>query len=689
MHRKEVGPHRQAWRLTWVGCVLLAAALLSSAGCATPRYLSERRVRENALTAKLQLMRRRGPQLTARTTQLLQRYGLRQAYERDPGETLLKLQQMARDQRDHELVLAVGEVAYIAGKQDERHDRASDALHHYGLAMTSSYEFLFGENFRDTRNPYDPQFRSACDLYNESLEDTLRLLCADNRLRPGQTYTIKTPQQTFTIDTVTRGKWPAEEFDRFEFVSDYKVETLNNRHVTYGLGVPLLAVRKPEESDPAEEKYYPEGLSYAVTALLRCIDKDRQPGEPPKHCVLEFFDPLNHNQVELAGHWVPLETDLTTPLAYFLDSPQFRKRNQATEGLLNPAKTQENRGLYMLEPYDPDRIPVLMVHGLWSSPLTWMDMFNDLRSFPEIRERYQFWFYMYPSGQPFWLSATQMRRDLAKAREKFDPRRQHRMMDQMVLVGHSMGGLISKMQTIDSDQDFWEIVSNQPPEELKGPPEAKAKLASTLFFNPNQSVRRVVTIATPHRGSEFANDVTRWLARQFIQLPTFAINTGERLAAENPNFFKDTELLTVSNAIDSLAPDSPIFPVMMRAKKAEGVKFHNVIGMVEERSLFGKISGGDGVVDYNSAHLEDVESEIIVASDHMRIHTDGQTIQEVRRILMEHLRELDAHDRVADRARRLPAPGAPREPTGNRVQPAMNLSFPKEEAFQMLESDGD
>ena len=74
-------------------------------------------------------------------------------------------------------------------------------------------------------------------------------------------------------------------------------------------------------------------------------------------------------------------------------------------------------GLYMVQPYEPGKIPVLMVHGLWSSPMTWMEMFNDLRSQPEIRDHYQFWFYLYPTGQPFWLSAAQLRRDLAKVRD--------------------------------------------------------------------------------------------------------------------------------------------------------------------------------------------------------------------------------------------------------------------------------
>jgi pimeloyl-ACP methyl ester carboxylesterase len=302
----------------------------------------------------------------------------------------------------------------------------------------------------------------------------------------------------------------------------------------------------------------------------------------------------------------------------------------------------------MLEPYDPNRIPVLMVHGLWSSPLTWMDMFNDLRSFPEIRQRYQFWFYLYPSGQPFWISATQLRSDLFAMRQTFDATGQDRAIDNTVLVGHSMGGLISRMQTIDSGDDFWNLVTNQPREKLRGPPEDVNKLVSALDFRPNKSVSRVITIGTPHRGSTLANTTTRWLAGKIIKLPKMAVSTGNRLTRANPGYFRDTRLLTEANAVDSLAPDSPIFPVMLRAKKAKHVRFHNIIGVLDDPPwLAGRGHRGDGVVDYASAQMDDVESELVIDANHTSIHMTGKTIFEVRRILLEHLQEIDSEDRLA------------------------------------------
>lgn len=636
--------------------------LVMHAGCSSTHYLANRKVRENPLAGTLQLVGPKGPQISERTWGTLRRFDLEDHYKTNCDKCFDRIRQRVKEHPDAELIYALSELSYVEGKKAEREGKNSDALNHYGIALTNSYDYLFSEDLEQTRNEYDPQFRAVCDLYNESLEDTLRLLCSDNKIAPGQTYTIRTPNREFVVRTEMRGQWRPDEFDHYEFVSDYEIQTLRNRHTTYGLGVPLIAVRRPPGEQDDREKYYAQGLSYSVTALMRCIkptNGDRA-GEA-KTCVLEFFDPLNANQIQLAEKWVPLETDLTTPLAFFLDSPDFRKRNRATEGLLNPNHSQAKRGLYMLEPYDPDRIPVLMVHGLWSSPMTWMDMFNDLRSFPEIRERYQFWFYLYPSGQPFWISSTQLRNDLAAMRDAFDPDHRDKSLDEMVLVGHSMGGLVSRMQTIDSGDEFWRIVSDMPASDadqalsrLRGPDEDRFKLVSTLFFKPNQSVKRVITIGTPHRGSEFANDYTRWLARKVIRLPQIAVSTGNRLAAENPDLFKDTQLLTVANAIDSLAPESPIFPVMMRAKRSPGVKYHNIVGVLENRSVFtGRGGRGDGVVDYASATMDDVESELVVDAPHTTIHMVGKTIFEVRRILLEHLQQVDANDRIAQEGNRI------------------------------------
>jgi pimeloyl-ACP methyl ester carboxylesterase len=273
-----------------------------------------------------------------------------------------------------------------------------------------------------------------------------------------------------------------------------------------------------------------------------------------------------------------------------------------------------------------------------------MEMFNDLRGMPEMRANYQFWFYLYPTGQPFWISAAQMRDDLAEARQALDPAGRSEAYNEMVLVGHSMGGLVSRLQTIDSRDDFWRTVTDKPFNELEADEETRNRLAKMLYFHPNPSVKRVITLGTPHRGSNFANSATRWLSHKLFTLPQMLVMTTEQVVRDNPGYFTNTDLLTITTSIDSLSPDSPVFPAMLKAERAPQVKYHNVVGKAPEgflASFGGYVTGeGDGVVPLESARVEDAASEVVVTADHMGVHRHPRAILEVRRILLEHLAEV-------------------------------------------------
>jgi pimeloyl-ACP methyl ester carboxylesterase len=274
-----------------------------------------------------------------------------------------------------------------------------------------------------------------------------------------------------------------------------------------------------------------------------------------------------------------------------------------------------------------------------------MEMFNDLRSDPQIRDYYQFWFYLYPSGQPFWFSAAQMRDDLAQMRQKLDPEGTCPALDQTVLVGHSMGGLVSKLQTVDSGNDFWAVLSEKPFTELSADDELREGLAQTFFFDPNPSVRRVITIGTPHRGSEFANDTTRWLGRKLIRVPTKLMQGKHQLIARNPGYFRPDAPLDVSTSIDSLAPSSPLLPVLLTAHHGPWVKYNNVMGEIPDKGIVKLFSSGrgDGVVTLESAKLDNAESQIVVPADHSMVHRHPQSILEVRRILLQQVSELRSY----------------------------------------------
>ncbi|OHB79162.1 MAG: hypothetical protein A2W31_18455 [Planctomycetes bacterium RBG_16_64_10] len=633
-------PRQLAGALRWL---VLAAALLAP-GCASNQWVTLRATPKNPLTDSLRLLAPGGPRPTERTLQLLRRHDLAASLSGTRRQLLADLQALLAKEPQAETVYAIAEIAYLEGRQAEL-THAKAALDLYGTSVMHAYLYLFDPQFPLAQNPYDPRFRGACDLYNAALEGTLRIVQRQGTLQPGHACTIRTASRQVDVRMVlASGSWQPADFDRFEFVSDYQVNGLKNHYHTYGLGVPLIAIHKNQPKVDPSEQFYPPNLSFPVTALLRVVPST--PGTGPsgsEQVVLELYDPLVSATVQEGQRQVPLESDLSTPLAYFLNQPEFDETRLATLGLLKPDQVQGLTGLYMLEPYQPGKIPVLMVHGLWSSPVTWMEMFNDLRSAAEIRKHYQFWFYLYPTGKPFWLSAAQLRGDLAYARRVLDPQHQEPALDQVVLVGHSMGGLVSKLQVIESDDRFWRIVSDEPFTQLKADAELREQLARAFFFAPSPSIRRVVSIATPYRGSQFANDATRWLGRQLIRVPARMLQGRQALLRDNPQLFRTTALLEIDTSIDSLAPQSPFLLPLLAAPPAPWVKVHNIVGRVSDPGWVARLTGvgdGDGVVAFASAHLDDVDTEIAVPAEHSWVHRHPRAIMEVRRILLEHIAAL-------------------------------------------------
>lgn len=656
--------------------MLLATALaLSTLGGCASSPISLRSVPKSPLIEELNLTSYGGPKPSARTIQLLRVYNLSDDLGGDYSTLLKKLQTVNDREPAAETVYALSELSFIGAKKVEKSNKQA-ALDMYGASVLHAYDYLFDSRFANTQNQYDPQYRGACDLYNGALESALRIACESKQLKPDptKTMTINTASGAWDVTCVLQsGRWQPEDFERIEFVSDYEVKGLKNLYETHGLGVPLIVVRHSYKNEPVGAKYYPAGLSFPVTAFLRPISRiDQQSGQVMmrNQSRLELYDPLTNDETLVAGRRVPLESDLTTPLAYFLSRPEMNL-DSSTLGLLNPdallkkpadallgssQSSGPHKGLYMIQPYEPGKIPVLMVHGLWSSPMTWMEMFNDLRSQPEIRDRYQFWFYLYPTGQPFWLSAAQLRRDLIRVRETLDPTHREPALDQMVLIGHSMGGLISHLQTVQSGDDYWRLVSNEPFSQIKGDAKVRERLQQTYFFQPSPSIRRVVMIGTPHRGSTYSNQTSQWLLSRLIHLPKRLVDTVQDVYVANPGAFPSQSLLRVDTSIDSLSPSSPVFPVMLASRRPPWVKYHNIVGLLPRDSWVTKFSGeGDGVVSRQSAHMDGAASEITVAADHTSVHAHPAAVLEVRRILLEHMAELEGRSPEEIARRPLPA----------------------------------
>lgn len=647
--------------LLWIAGI----ALLVSAGCFRLSLDDARRIAEVAswtgdnrvsirekgtddLWAKAKIVFGYVPQPSKRAQLYLTRYDVAPNFRRSKLESLKQLKILAEQEPDLNKEFTLSELAFHEATIDHKMGRNEKAKLWYLASVYHAYRYLFSPNFDGHRNAYAPEFRMVVDYYNQSLENLLRILNKDGGLKPNVDRQLNVDGWTVNFRIHLRGPWQADEFVKFEFANDFEIKGIANKHRTEGLGVPLIAVRKRDESRSAIDKYYPTGLALPVTAFLRFSDASCQVGTAEVQnvqCAIEFHDSLRSRNILVGNRHAPLESDITTPLAYFLQNPLVSTKVLETLGLLQGDLLDDVAGLYMLEPYDPNRVPVVMVHGLWSGPFTWLDVFNELRALPEIRENYQFWFYLYPTGQPFWLSGKQMRADLAEVRQNLDPQGQIMTMDQMVLIGHSMGGLVSRLQTIDSGDTFWNILSDRPFEELQTDEQTKSEIRDTLFFRANPSVKRVITIGTPHRGSKFANNFTRWLGHKFIRLPDLLNGSDIQKIKNRDAIFKNKEVLATKTSIDSLSPDSPFLEQLHEVQSAPWVKSHNIVGNVEKRKYFGvagdyKPTESDGIVSTSSSQYGEAISTVQVNASHQDIHHRPKTILEIRRILLEHAKDV-------------------------------------------------
>lgn len=582
------------------------------------------------------------PEPSERTQQLLRRYVLDKTYESDPLKVLKVLKGQCRGKPSLTEVHALAELAKIEGDWIERVGSREDANRMYATAVLHSYQFLFDDQLDVYRNAYDPQFRSISDIYNHALERLVQGLIDQDEMVIGNEIVIEGIDETLHLRINVEGRWGDQKFERFELVNNFEVEGLENQYRTYGLGVPMIAVRKQLGQLTTNEKYYPPGLSLPLTAFMQVTPREVQlTGGAAKttYAELKLIDPLQQTLVTVNGRRAPLESDISTPMAYYLNDPLLNSNLFATLALLDADFAKNFQGLYMLEPYDPDKIPVVMIHGFWSSPTTWLQMFNDLRASKDVRDHYQFWFYMYPTGQPFWITAAQTREDLATARRELDPNHASTALDQMVLVGHSMGGLVARTQTIESDEDFWNLVTDEPFSKVQGDPDSLEKLEKVFFFEANPSVKRVVTIATPHQGSFFANRTTRWLSHKAFTLPQLTRSEHQSLMQQNRDIFGDSEFAQIKTSVDSITPGAPFIRVLNEKSFAGDVKVHNIYGKVSNSSLFSNVGSnkGDGVVSVESATAIKANSQLEVDAEHVDVHQNPKTILEVRRILIDHL----------------------------------------------------
>ena len=496
---------------------------------------------------------------------------------------------------------------------------------------------------------YDFSAFRLMEIYNDSCYGIFSYLKSHDLLAndsfslsdlDGRRYFFEAPHYRLSV--------PVESVEEFTLCSDYVVKALMQKNRQSGLGIPLVGRVVPQQLHKSLRT--PEGLTIPVTLTLEVAESDSQNLKVRPNYLdtsLQETVPMELDSMS-ADNW-PLVLDFSTPLACFLDSLPER---DLLSVMLESDTQEDNCGLYLIEPFQPNKIPVVFIHGLMSSPNTWVQMINSLKNDPVIRKRYQFWFYSYSSGVPVLASAGNLRKALLEAREELATTPETRAnFDRMVLVGHSMGGLLTRTLLQDdphyileqvTKRTWDELCSQLSPEELKLA-EDYAVLPALPF------VHRAVFMAVPHKGSEMAQWSIARLGSRIVHLP-------QTLLDKVPVFFEmfleleeDEEEIERLRSIggfgadarqaftglNDLDPDSSFIQALGSSRIKEGVVYHSIIGDQERADHAG---GSDGIVPYSSSHLDGAASEMIVRSGHS-VHRSPAAMRELLRILLLHLRE--------------------------------------------------
>lgn len=456
----------------------------------------------------------------------------------------------------------------------------------------------------------------ALKTYNAAAAElTMLLRSADGgqlwNTRP-LTLTANDTTYHLRLQPSASGVWSPDYFTSFLPPAQVKQTLIKKDNVQDGIGGALVGIRSPFPHETFEP---PKGMTAPVTATLDFKGHE---------ATLALRRPAKQPVAPVEGKLRPLAADFSAPISYY--RPPSNLLLVGLMGMLRSSHYMDKTGLYFIQPYDPDRIPVVFVHGLMSTPFTWVETINGLQADPEIRKHYQFWVFGYATGNPILYSAMQLREELTKVDKLYPNHRPY------VLVGHSMGGMLSHAQVITVTPSMWEKELGQPATDIfaRNPP--NSLIGRALTFQANPRIKRVVFVCTPHRGSEMASGGIGRFGISLITLPLTLVKTltdaitSQDIAAITGNAKR------LPNSVSGLKPTNPSFKVVNRLPTT--APYHSIIG---DRGKGDSPNSTDGIVPYWSSHLDGAKSERIVPGPHSSCGLP-QTIEELDRILELHLK---------------------------------------------------
>lgn len=277
-----------------------------------------------------------------------------------------------------------------------------------------------------------------------------------------------------------------------------------------------------------------------------------------------------------------------------------------------------------------------MLHGLASSPEAWINVANEVMGDEALRKRYQVWQVYYPTNAPIAYNHASIRAALAETFQHFDPKGTAAASRDMVLVGHSMGGVLSRLLVSSSGSVLLDAVKELRQIDDAQVKKLRAQTDGLLTFEAYPGISRAIFIAAPHKGTPFASNRLSRLLSGLITMPVKVVDQVMRLNHQIIGGGQASSSLlpaSLPNGVDSLKDSDPFIRAAAELPISPSVRYHSIVANHTPKTTLE--DSDDGLVPYRSAHLPGAESELVIPYSHS-VQETPEAILEIRRILREH-----------------------------------------------------
>ena len=502
------------------------------------------------------------------------------------------------------------------------------------------------------------------EIHNQALANYLQLLSPGDLALGTADEIVDGRRVRVILRDETRPDHPPR-FDQLIAAERLRIRGLQERYVRPGLGGRLVCQQEPDRISALSRYTVPEKQHVARSAVFKSVSF------PEGRIEILLVDPSKTEQIKLDGRLWKIGGDFSAPFAAIASRTRFIF--QRWQGLFVMEHYADRQGIFFLEPYDPEKIPVLMVHGILSSPLMWRDLTNRIMADPVLQKKYQIWHYTYATGYPILTSANMLRQQLnsvnvALQQSGLPPHKP------IVLIGHSLGGLLAKMMVSDSDDLIWNQFFRVSPDRLNLTPADRDWVEQLMFFKPRHDISRVIFMASPFKGSKTADLILFRFSSRLVRFPEELEGHHYRVFTLNRSLMvqsKENRLIAKRqpSSIDLLSPESPESIALGQLKVAPWIPFHLIIGVRHGSNVR---RSSDGIVAYSSSHLDGAESELGVKTGHTVTHSP-KTEEEVLRILGLNLRHPGTLSDTLD-ARRPVMKSLPSKQQSGRTNESLSLA---------------